>query len=202
LIFKKPAPHVIDFAAYVMPKILDNLALNIGGAIENDNHDKDAGGYTDWAFDLRARYQATDELSITFYTNLSGTNLDAGRNLSAGVAGHKGAEGLAGTTIGGNQPKFKTAMWNNLSARYKISDSLAATLNVGLVTPLSKADGDDNSYSPEWRITPAVQVYAGSNASIWAGVALSGASATVKGATDTDYSVFAVQVPVIFRVKM
>ena len=202
LIFKKPALHVMDFAAYVMPKILDNLALNIGGAIENNNLDKDNGGYTDWAFDLRARYQATDELSITFYTNLSGTNLEEGRKISAGIAGHKGAEGLAGKVDGTNQPTFKTAMWNNLSARYKISDSLAATLNVGLITPLSKVDGDDNSYSPEWRVTPAVQVYAGSNASIWAGVALSGASATIKGATDVDYSVFAVQVPVIFRVKM
>ncbi|MBR4321548.1 hypothetical protein [Treponema sp.] len=199
LIFKKPAPHVIDFAAYVMPKVLDGLTLNIGGAIENDNRDKDAGGYTDWAFDLRARYQATSELSVTFFTNISGTNLDAGRNLSSGIAGHKGAEGLAGKIDGTNQPKFKTAMWNNLSARYKINDTLAATLNFGLVTPLSKADGDDNSYSPEWRVTPAIQVYAGSNASIWAGLALSGASAKVN---DTDYSVFALQIPVIFRVKM
>ena len=199
LIFKKPAPHVMDFAAYVMPKVLDGLTLNIGGAIENDNRDKDDGGYTDWAFDLRARYQATSELSVTFFTNISGTNLDAGRNLSSGIAGHKGAEGLASKIDGTNQPKFKTAMWNNLSARYKINDTLAATLNFGLVTPLSKADGDDNSYSPEWRVTPAIQVYAGSNASIWAGLALSGASAKVN---DTDYSVFALQIPVIFRVKM
>lgn len=202
LIFKKPALHVMDFGLYVMPKVLDGLTLNIGGAAEINNKEKDAGGYTDWAFDLRARYQATPELSVTFFTNLSGTNLDAGRVLSAGIAGHKGAEGLASKFDGTNQPKFKTAMWNNLSARYKINDSLAATLNIGLITPLSKAKDDENSYSPEWRVTPAVQVYAGSNASIWAGVALSGASATVKGATDTDYSVFAVQVPVIFRVKM
>ena len=199
LIFKKPAPHVMDFGAYVMPKVLDGLTLNIGGAAEIDNREKDAGGYTDWAFDVRARYQATDELSITFFTNLSGTNLKAGRNLSAGVAGHKGAEGLAGKFDGSTQPKFKTAMWNNLSARYKVSDLLALTLNVGLVTPLSKAENDDNSYSPEWRVTPAVQVYAASNASIWGGIALSGASAKV---SDKDLSVFAVQVPVIFRVKM
>lgn len=199
LIFKKPAPHVMDFGAYFMPKVVDGLTLNIGGAAEIDNREEDDGGYTDWAFDVRARYQATDELSITFFTNLSGTNLKAGRNLSAGVAGHKGAEGLAGKFDGSTQPKFKTAMWNNLSARYKVSDLLALTLNVGLVTPLSKAENDDNSYSPEWRVTPAVQVYAASNASIWGGIALSGASAKV---SDKDLSVFAVQVPVIFRVKM
>ena len=199
LIFKKPAPHVMDFGAYFMPKVVDGLTLNIGGAAEIDNHEEDDGGYTDWAFDVRARYQATDELSITFFTNLSGTNLKAGRNLSAGVAGHKGAEGLAAKIDGSTQPKFKTAMWNNLSARYKVSDLLALTLNVGLITPLSKAENDDNSYSPEWRVTPAVQVYAASNASIWGGIALSGASAKV---SDKDISVFAVQVPVIFRVKM
>ena len=199
LIFKKPAPHVMDFGAYFMPKVVDGLTLNIGGAAEIDNREEDDGGYTDWAFDVRARYQATDELSLTFFTNLSGTNLKAGRNLSAGVAGHKGAEGLAGKFDGSTQPAFKTAMWNNLSARYKVSDLLALTLNVGLITPLSKAENDDNSYSPEWRVTPAVQVYAASNASIWGGIALSGASAKV---SDKDISVFAVQVPVIFRVKM
>lgn len=199
LIFKKPAPHVMDFGAYFMPKVVDGLTLNIGGAAEIDNCEEDAGGYTDWAFDVRARYQATDELSLTFFTNLSGTNLKAGRTIASGVTGHKGAEGLAGKFDGSTQPKFKTAMWNNLSARYKVSDLLALTLNVGLITPLSKAENDDNSYSPEWRVTPAVQVYAASNASIWGGIALSGASAKV---SDKDLSVFAVQVPVIFRVKM
>ena len=193
LIFKKPAPHVMDFGAYFMPKVVDGLTLNIGGAAEIDNREEDAGGYTDWAFDVRARYQATDELSITFFTNLSGTNLKAGRTIASGVTGHKGAEGYA------TEASFKTAMWNNLSARYKVSDLLALTLNVGLITPLSKAENDDNSYSPEWRVTPAVQVYAASNASIWGGIALSGASAKV---SDKDMSVFAVQVPVIFRVKM
>ena len=200
-IYKQPACHTHDLALYFMPKIMDTLTLNVGGALELNTIDKDDGGYTDWGFDLRARFQATDELSITFFTNISGTNLDKGRNLSAGVAGHKGADGLAGKNVAGAQPKFKTAMWNNLSARYKLSDNLAATLNFGIITPLSKSDGDDNSYSPEFRITPAIQVYASSNASIWAGVAISRASAKVD-ATDTDYSTFAVQIPVIFRVKM
>ncbi|MCR4821687.1 MAG: hypothetical protein K5873_02305 [Treponema sp.] len=198
-IYKQPALHTHDLALYVMPKVMDTLTLNVGGALELNTLDKDDGGYTDWGFDLRARFQATEALSISFFTNISGTNLDAGRAISSGVAGHKGAEGLAKTGEGINTPQFKTAMWNNLSARFKISDALAATLNVGLITPLSKADNDENSYSPEWRVTPAIQVYASSNASIWAGLALSGASATV---SDKDYSVFALQIPVVMRVKM
>jgi len=191
LIFKKPAPHVNTFGLYVMPKVLDGLTLNVGGSMEMDNRSKDDGGYTDWGFDLRARYQATDELSLTLFTNLSGTNLEAGRKISAGVVGRKGAEGWATTS------SFKTAMWNNLSARYAVSDLLAVTLNVGLITPLGKVSGDDEKYSPEWRVTPAVQVYAAKNASIWGGLAISGSS--VK---DADRSVTSIQVPVIFRVKM
>lgn len=191
VIFKKPAPHVNTFGLYVMPKVLDGLTLNVGGAVEMDNREKDAGGYTDWGFDLRARYQATDELSLTLFTNVSGTNLEKGRKIASGVVGHKGGEGWATAT------SFKTAMWNNVSARYKLSDLVTATLNVGLITPLSKVDGDDESYTPEWRITPAVQVYAASNASVWAGLAVSGTSLK-----DADSSVMALQVPVIFRVKM
>ncbi len=208
LIFKHPDQHVNTFGLYVMPKVLDGLTLNVGGAAEIDSREKDAGGYTDWAFDLRARYQATPELSVTFFTNLSGTNLDAGRSIASGIVGRKGAYGYAAADAGKRvsdydklvalaSPTFKTAMWNNLSARYKINDSLAATLNVGLITPLSKIDGDETKYGPEWRVTPALQVYAGSNASIWGGLALSGVSVE-----SGDYSVFEIDIPVIFRVKM
>ena len=190
LIYKHPTQHVNDIALYVMPVVTKALTLNVGGALELCG--KDNADYTDWAFDVRARYAVDDNLSITFFTNVSGTDLEAGRNISAGVVGHKGAEGWATTAA-----KFKTAMWNNLSARYKLSDTLAATLNVGLINALSNVDGDDESYGMEWRVTPAVQVYAASNASIWAGVAISGTSLS-----DADASVMSIQVPVIFRVKM
>lgn len=210
VIFKKPAPHKVDFAFYVMPKLLDELTLNVGAAFEIDNHEKEEGGYTDWAVDLRARYQVMPELSITFFTNVSGTNLEnatgdkVGRNVSSGIAGRKGAYGwVAGgenlTGVKDSNASVTTAMWNNLSARYKVSESLAATLNVGLITPLGTADNDDNDYGPEWRVVPAVQVYAAPNASIWAGLAFSGNSCTI---ADTDVSSFNFDIPVIFRVKM
>lgn len=176
LIYKKPSTRNNTFALYVMPKLLDNLTLNVGGALDICSDPDEADKYTDWGFDLRARYALDANLSLTFFTNLSGTDLDKGRKLSSGIAGHKGANGWATANA------VKTAMWNNLSARYKVNDALAATLNFGLITPLSKAKDDNNSYSPEWRVTPAVQVYTGSNASVWAGIALSGASWTVSGA--------------------
>ena len=203
LIFKHPDQHVNDIALYFMPKVLDGLTLNVGGALEMDS--TDGADYKDWAFDLRARYQATPELSVTFFTNVSGTDLEAGRKLNGGIVGRKGAYGYGDSAASDNATMktnmgnvaFKTAMWNNLSARYKINDTLAATLNVGLITPLSKVKDDETKYGPEWRVTPAVQVYAGSNASVWAGVALSGVSVE-----SGDYSVFNIDVPVIFRVKM
>ena len=192
------------FGLYVMPQVLDALTLNIGGAAEvfSGIHGKegdDKKDYFDWAVDLRARYQATNALSITFFTNVSGTSLEGGRKLGAENVGYNGKQGY--TNMGPKAEHFKVAMWNNLSGRFKINDLLTATLNVGLITPLSVDDKDKNSYGPEWRVTPAVQIYAASNASLWAGVAISGSSWTVD-ATNKDNSVLCVDIPVIFRVKM
>ena len=180
------------FALYVMPKILDGLTLNVGGAVELYGGKDD---YTDWGVDLRLRYQVMDPLSITFFTNVSGTSLDSGRQINSGNVGYDGKQGYTQRKFNDSNLKFKVAMWNNLTGRFKVNDLLTATLNLGLITPLSKVDGDKNSYSPEWRVTPAVQIYAASNASLWAGVAISGASVE-------DWSTFCVDIPVIFRVKM
>ena len=216
LIYKHPDQHENVVALYVMPKIMDELTLNIGGAIDSLDLSKDDGGYTDWGFDLRARYAVDKQLSFTFFTNISGTDLDAGRMISSGIAGRKGAYGLTGSaySLFGYDSNtaladkgeaslavahFKTAMWNHLGVRYVVNDSLAATFNVGLITPLSKIKDDDNNYGPEWRIVPAVQVYASSNASIWGGIAISGWSGKIN---DNNISTFNVDIPVIFRVKM
>ena len=180
------------FALYVMPQVMDALTLNVGGAMEVYGGDTD---YTDWAVDLRLRYQVMNPLSVTLFTNISGTNLDAGRKISNGIVGYDANQSNYGKAGYATSSYFKTAMWNQLGLRYVVNDALAATLNVGLITPLAKVDGDDNSYTPEWRVVPGVQVFADKNASIWAAVALSGAKVE-------DKNVFAVNIPVIFRVKM
>ena len=185
--------------------MLDGLDVTVGFAAETYSAADSDDNYTSWGFDLRARY-ASGNFSITTFNNISTVNLDGGLAISAGFAGHKGAEGYVGQTTEVNKTKindfkFRTVMWNELGARYKINDLVTLHGSVGLLTPLSKAKGDDNSYSPEWRVTPAVQIYAASNASVFAGVAISGSSWTVDKTND-DYSVVAVQVPVVFRVKM
>ena len=181
------------FGLYVMPQVLDALTLNIGGAVELNGADD----CTDWGVDLRMRYQVMDPLSITFYTNVSGTTNDTGRKIAGGIVGSDGKQGLLKEgKDSDSSPYIKVAMWNHLTGRYKVNDLLTATLNVGLITPLSKIDGDETSYGPEWRVTPGIQIFpeAEGKASLWAGVAISGASVE-------DASVIGVDIPVIFRIK-
>ena len=189
------------FGLYAMPQILDALTLSVGGAAEvyGGDHGKDDTDYFDWGVDLRMRYQVMDPLSITFFTNVSGTNLDDGRKLAQGIVGAK-ATGYKSTS-----EQFKVAMWNHLTGQYKINDLLTASVDVGLITPLSNAKDNKNSYGPEWRVTPSIQIFPNpeSGTSLWVGVAISGMSWTVKadGKADVDHSRFGVDVPVIFRVK-
>ncbi|MBD5426707.1 MAG: hypothetical protein HDR38_04020 [Treponema sp.] len=199
------------FGLYVMPQILDALTLSVGGAvglngISGNNGDTpkfniDDG--TDWGVDLRLRYQVMNPLSITFFTNVSGTTYEDesdhkkdGRKIKSGIVGKDGKQGYA------TKGNVKVAMWNHLGGQYKINDLLTASLDVGLITPLSKIDTDkDASYSPEWRVTPAVQIFPNpeSNTSLWVGVAISGASWT--DSSKIDHSSLCVDIPVIFRVK-
>lgn len=206
------------FGLYAMPQILDALTLSVGGAAQvhggkhkpgknADGTDKDKGDYFDWGVDLRMRYQVMDPLSITFFTNVSGTNLDIGRNLAQSIFGAKSTGYKSGFKVGNKtvKPSFKVAMWNHLTGQYKINDLLTASVDVGLITPLSNAKDDKNSYGPEWRVTPAIQIFPNpeSGTSLWVGVAISGMSWTqkVEGGSDVDHSRLGVDVPVIFRVK-
>ena len=203
-IFKKPAPKYNVFALFAKPLMVDGLDVTVGGTVETFSGTND---YVAFALDLRARYEINENFSITTFNNLSTINTDEGATV-AGVVGRKGTMGwsdkgyaFGGTGLSGD-PTFKTVLWDSISARYKINDTLTVMGTVGLVTPLSigkTADKRGDSYSPEWRITPAVQIFAASNASVYAGVALSGTSATIN---KVDYSVFNVAVPVVFRVKM
>mgnify|MGYP006916073003 CR=1 FL=1 len=204
LIFRKANAKKNAFGLYVMPKITDALTLNIGGAVGTvKNGGKDKDGKTDdelyWNVDLRLRYQVTDAFSITTFHNISAANSDGGQSLDAGIAGVKGSNGF----VKKSSIPVKTAMWNNISGRFKINDTLTATLNVGLITALADnelATTKNAKNGLEWRVTPAVQIYAASNASIWTGIALSGSTWTTEA--EADLSVFSVAVPVLFRVKM
>ena len=201
-IVRKENSKTNAFGLYFQPTMVDGLTATIGGALAmQKNGGKDKDGKTDdevfWNVDLRLRYQVMDPLSITFFTNISGATSDGGQKIGSGLAGIKGGDGWANSAV------VKMAMWNNLSARYKINDTFTATLNLGLITALAGSDlkteeKADNGI--EWRVTPAVQIYANSASSIWIGFAFSGSSWTDK--TEKDISLFSIALPVVFRVKM
>ena len=200
-IFKKPAPGNNVFALFVKPMMVEGLDVTVGGTVETDSR----ADYTALAFDLRARYAINENFSITTFNNISIIDTDEGKAVG-GLVGRKGAQGWSAKDSGfgslSADPTFKIALWDCISARYKINDTFTVMGTVGLVTPLSlgkTADKRGDSYSPEWRVIPAVQIFAASNASVYAGVAISGATATID---KVDYSAFNIAVPVVFRVKM
>ena len=210
LIFKKAAPHVNVFALYFKPKMLDALDATIDGPLEigsEGNHyysysKASVGNKDDYkiiSIDLRARYQVSPELSITTFNNISTINADDGAKLAnGGLVGRKGASGWASSAA------VKTVLWDCIELATRLNDTFTVMGSVGLLTPISLSKTLDDAgaeYSPEWRVTPAVQVYAASNASIYAGVAISRTLYKLKSADD-ETSVFAVHIPVVFRVKM
>ena len=175
VIYKTPNKGTNALALYVQPKMVKGLDATIGGAFQFG--DIDFGGTKNaWGVDVRARYQVTKALSITEYFNISGAD-DA---LSI-------ARALADT---GSKYKTKNVLWNMIGARYIINDAVTAYTNVGLVANLDK----DVKEELQWRVTPGVQIYAAKNAFINVGVALSGVANTEDS--------FALDVPVIFRVKL
>ncbi|MCM1322534.1 MAG: hypothetical protein NC219_10580, partial [Prevotella sp.] len=194
-IVKSSANRNVAAGLYFQPKMVKNLDATVGGAFSFINDAaKEESAFEGWNVDLRVRYQINEQFSITTFNSLSAIDAEAGAAAAAGLAGATGKLGWA-TTI-----NTKMLLWDTLDARYVISkDKIAAFLNVGLLTPIQKVDNDDDSYSPEWRVTPGVQIYAQGGAAITVGVAISGTSFETGNVKS---SVFDIAIPMTFRVKL
>ncbi len=201
-IVKKPVHNETVLAFYAQPKMVKGLDATVGGSytMASGSNEKWDGA---WDVDLRARYQATDALSITTFNKISGLDAADGsaktNSASATVnSGIVGLDGKGGSLLSGKD--ITTVMWNNLSARYVINPSVTATVNLGLMSVL--ANESDADYGINFRGTAGAQLYLSSNASLWTALSYSTATynAGTSGAKDQTYSAFAV--PVIFRVKM
>lgn len=213
LIIKKPAHNLSVLAFYAKPKMLKELDATIGGSytMGAGSNEKWDGA---WDFDVRARYQVNDKLSITSFNKIAGLDEDAAKTsnsasaeVNSGIAGVDGKQGIVkvalGTDKGGaNKKDVTTVMWNNLSGRYIINDAVTATLNVGLITVLGTASKSDSEYGVEYSITPGAQLYLSKNATLWAGFNYNAASYNTGAAGAKDQTVSSMSVPVIFRVKM
>ncbi|GEM_PF-1659279 len=205
LIIKKPASGITVLAFYAQPTLLKELTATIGGSYVMDSTASEAWDGA-WNFDLRARYQVTPELSITTFNNISSvaeadgttvTKNKANAKLNSGIVGvdGKGGQILNGTDI-------TMAMWNNISARYKINDQFTATLNVGLMNVLGQAADSKAEYGLNFRVTPGVQLYLSKPATLWLGVAYSSATYNAGTTGAKDQTVSAIAIPAIFRVKL
>lgn len=204
LIIKKPAHNLSVLAFYAKPKMLKELDATIGGSytMGAGSNEKWDGA---WDFDVRARYQVNDKLSITSFNKIAGLDEHADKTKNAanaavnsGIAGVDGKQGII--EVGGKD--VTTLMWNNLSGRYIINDAVTATLNVGLITVLGTASKSDSEYGVEYSITPGAQLYLSKNATLWAGFNYNAASYNEGTAGAKDQTVSSMSVPVIFRVKM
>lgn len=205
-ITKQPVHNQHIFALYAMPLMVENLALNVGGSYTYASGS--AKGWNGaWNVDLRARYQVLPELSITTFNNISG--LKAGDD-KVGTKGENAAGAMLGSGIVGVSGSQKlgtdvtVAMWNNISAVYKVNDILDASLNIGLINALSTEHADNkdgNDYGINIRVTPGVQVTFVKGATLWAGVSYSHGSVENKDTkVKTIYNSWSI--PAIFRVKM
>ena len=203
LILKKQEAGITTFAFYAMPTLLPQLTATIGGSYTMDSTAKETWNGA-WDFDLRARYQVTPELSITTFNKISGLKEDdgktankAGAKLASGIAG---VDGKAGQLLNGTD--ITTAMWNNLSARYKVNDMVTATVNVGLMTVLGQASDSKAEYGVNYRVTPGAQLYLSKPATLWVGFSYSGAKYNTGAAGAKDQTVSSISIPAILRVKL
>ncbi|MCM1322538.1 MAG: hypothetical protein NC219_10600 [Prevotella sp.] len=200
-IFKSSANRNVAAGLYFQPKMVKNLDATIGGAFsfKNGTNDKgeDESQFEGWNVDLRVRYQINDQFSITTFNSISAVDAKEGAMIGKDIVGAKGGSGWAGD--GKTVIPVTMLLWDTLDARYVINDKFAAFLNIGLLTPLEKAENNKTDYSPEWRVTPGVVINAQSGATITVGVALSGTSVETGNVKS---SVFDVAIPVCFRVKL
>ncbi|MCM1322551.1 MAG: hypothetical protein NC176_10675 [Treponema brennaborense] len=194
-IVKSSANRNVAAGLYFQPKMVKNLDATIGGAFSfvNDTT-KGESVFEGWNADLRARYQINDQFSISTFNSISALDdTENGAKSASGLAGLNGKSGWSTTT------ETTMLLWDSIGARYVVNDKIAAFLNAGLLTPIQKKDTDENSYSPEWRVTPGIIINAQGGATITVGVALSGTSWETG---NTKHSVFDVGIPVVFRVRL
>ena len=191
---------------YFNPKALP-LNLVVGGALGFDG-----GNLTEWNADLRLRSKVTDNMSLTFYTNVSHITNDCGYITNdTGLSKSLGAEYLQGSDgkittakngfgqVGGQT--FNTHMWNMLGLRLKFTDSLYFLFSAGDIVHLR------NVFQDEWGgieafAAPGIQIMSGRSAiSAYARFGMSniGVKDYTKSPSENE---LALLIPVVIRVRL
>lgn len=180
--------------AYFNPKVIPLVKDSaIGGSVVILD-----GKLQEYNADWRFRVDASKDLMITYMGKFAKLVSEEGDTPYEPVDGAS-VGALAGLTAF----KSSQALWNMISARYKINDRFTGILTVGELTDLDKDFhlGRESADGTQVFAHPHVQIYANKGATITAGVvaAFGGIGAHEDANKDVDVLI---NIPILFRVKM
>ena len=150
-------------ALHVQPLSWGSLKATFGGSLGFYE-----GELTEYNADIRFRY-ASGNLSVTFMNNLSRiTDLGATKKSVTDYNKHVGAYFLDASGAWKNQANTvsRSAMWNMLAIRFKVSDKLFLTGEVGDIVGFKSNGKVFGDYGVEAFVAPGFQVFAGKNCSV------------------------------------
>lgn len=184
--------QTLIFGAYGKPLGISRLADGgIGGSVRLYD-----GKLEEWNVDLRLYFEVNDKLTITTHNKFAKLvrNADHNKATTDGASTYA----LAGLTA----PKSSQALWDMVSARYKVNKTVTLVGTAGQLTDLDRGfnQGRDSADGTIVYVHPHAQFYANGKISVVAGVlfAAGGIGADEGANKDVD---FLVNVPVLLRVK-
>lgn len=184
--------------AYFWPLMVPELADGaLGGSVVVYD-----GKLMEYNFDWRAYVKISSDFTITYYgkfAKLCKADDDDDDDPRYDPCDGASVGALAGLTAF----KSSQALWNMISARYKINDKFTGVLSVGELTDLDDGfnNGRESNDGTQLFAHPHVQIYANKGATVTAGVlvGLGGIGAAEEANKDMD---LLINIPVLFRVKM
>ncbi len=187
-------------ALHVQPLSWGNLKATFGGALGFYE-----GELSEYNADIRFRY-ASGPVSVTFFTNLSRiTDYGATKMGVSDYNKHVGAYFLtsANKWTGQNNAASHSAMWNMLAIRFKVSDKLFLTGEVGDIVGFKSNKKVFGDYGMEAFVAPGFQVFAGKNCSVSTCLRIGLSNLLMDSDTYTDIeAAMSMAVPVVMRVKL
>lgn len=187
-------------ALHVQPLAWGALKATFGGALGFYE-----GELTEYNADIRFRY-ADGPLSVTFFTNLSHIS-DTGAT-KMGVTDYNKHVGAYFLTSGNkwtaqSNAASHTAMWNMLALRFKVSDKLFLTGELGDIVGFKSNKKTFGDYGVEAFVAPGFQVFAGKNCSVSTCLRIGLSNLLMDSDTYKDIEpAMSMAVPVVMRVKL
>ena len=185
---KKNYAHVLG--GYAKLLFLPDSA--IGGAVGLWN-----GHVNEWSTDLRLYLKLGDRVTFTTMNNFTKLLRNNGKKVTSTQKKETplgSASGIGG--LGGF--KSSTLLWDMVSLRFKLNDTLAIIGTVGQQTDFDSGYADDGT---QLYVYPHVQIFAASNASFTAGVVTAFGGLGAHKDRNPKFDVL-VSVPLLVRIKM